>query len=225
MKLTLLVLVLLASLFGLGQQIPCAKVDEQQQEYKSPEHTMRGCRSFNELLAAGGIKVAKGERTKPYACFATTFPEEGEDLFIFASLSGIENFVGDKVHNGSASMQTFTGGVEMNHGFAPMTWTQYPEKNHVLWSEGNWLGHGEAQLTEWNEETKSLDPWPDGVWPVNVPRLRVLVENDTVRLRLELNDTKGTVQTLDFNRRTGRALLGIGKKEQPLRCIPVGEQN
>jgi hypothetical protein len=146
MKLTSLLLMLLATPFALGQQIPCSKFDEQQQEYETPEYTMRGCRSFNELLAAGGIKVDKGKRDRPYACFASTLPEEGQDLFIFASLSGIESIAGDKEHNGSASMQTFRGGVEMNHGFAPMTWTQYPEKNHVLWSEGTWLGHGDAEI-------------------------------------------------------------------------------
>jgi hypothetical protein len=96
MKPTLLALMLLAtSPFDLSQQIPCAKFDEHQGD-KSPAYTMKGCRSFNELLAAGGIKIDEGKGTKSYACFATTFPEEGEDFFIFAYLSGIEHNVDDK---------------------------------------------------------------------------------------------------------------------------------
>jgi hypothetical protein len=120
MKLESLALILLASSFAVGQQIPCAKFDEQQ-EYKTPEHTMKGCRSFNELQAAGGIKIIRGKGTKSYACFGTTLPEEAQDLFIFASLSGTETIGDDKEHNGDASVQTFLGGVKLNGGFTPMT--------------------------------------------------------------------------------------------------------
>ncbi len=156
MKLTLLT-VMLRPPFALGQQISCAKFDEQQGA-KPPEYTMKGCRSFNELQAAGGIKITEGKGMKSYACFATTFPEEGQDLFIFAALGGVFEFTDDKEHNGGASIQTFFGGVQLNKGYTPMVWTQYPKENPFLWSEGTWLGHGDAQMMTWSDETKSLVP-------------------------------------------------------------------
>jgi hypothetical protein len=68
MRLTSLALILLATSSAVGQQIPCTKFDEQQ-GYKTPEYVMKGCRSFNELQAAGGIKVAKGKsKLRQFVC-------------------------------------------------------------------------------------------------------------------------------------------------------------
>jgi hypothetical protein len=58
-----------------------------------------------------------------------------------------------------------------------------------------------------------------------MPRLHASVESDTVTLRLEMNNAKGMVETLKFNRRTGRALLDLGEKEQALRCVTIEDQN
>ena len=210
---------LLATPFALGQQISCAKFDEQQGA-KPPEYTMKGCRSFNELQAAGGIKITEGKGMKSYACFATTFPEEGQDLFIFAALGGVFEFTDDKEHNGGASIQTFFGGVQLNKGYTPMVWTQYPKENPFLWSEGTWLGHGDAQMMTWSDETKSLVPQSEDNWKLlHIPRLHASVESDTVTLRLEMNNAKGAVETLNFNRRTGRALLDLGNKEHASLCF------
>lgn len=187
---------------------------------------MKGCRSFNELQAAGGIKITKGKGFKSYACFATTEPEEGQDLFIVASLGGVMIIGDNKEQNGTASMQTFMDGVKVNDGFTPMTWTQYPKESPYLWSEGTWLGHGDAQLMNWSEEAKSLVPQPESNWKLlHIPRLHASVESDTVTLRLEMNNAKGAVETLNFNRRTGRGFLGLGEDELRLRCIPIEEQN
>jgi hypothetical protein len=225
MKLTLLALMLLATSFTFGQQIPCAKFDEQQ-GYKSPEYTMKGCRSFNELQAAGGIKIIKGRGIKSYACFATTLPEEGQDLFIFASLSGIESISDDKEHNGDASMQTFLGGVKLNGAFTPMTWTQYPKENPFLWSEGTWVGHGDAEMMTWSDEAKSLVPQSESSWKLlHVPRLHASVDSDTVVLRLEMNNDRGAIESLRFSRRTGRAVLELGGNSHSLRCVSIEEQN
>jgi hypothetical protein len=226
MKTTLLILVLTGvGSFGVSQQISCAHFDEQQ-GFEPPQYTMRGCRSFNELLAAGGIKITQGPGIKSYACFGTTFPEEGHDLFILASLGGVMSFSGDNKQNGMASMQTFGGGVKLNGGFTDMTWTQYPEERPILWSEGTWVGHGDAQMTGWNEEAKSLVEQPAAIWKsLHIPRLHASVESDTVTLRLELNNASGAVETLDFNRRTGRALLDLGSDERAVRCVSVEEPN
>lgn len=225
MKLKLLALIPLAASCVAGQQIPCAKFDEQQ-EHKMPEYTMKGCRSFNELQAAGGIKITKGKGTKSYACFATTLPEEDQDLFIFASLSGTETISDDKEHNGDASMQTFLGGVKLNGGFTPMTWTQYPKENPFLWSEGIWLGHGDAQMMGWSEEAKALVPRPESEWKrTHLPRLHASVDSDTVMFRLDINNDKGNVESLRFNRRTGRALLELDDNSHALRCISIEDQN
>src|SRR5262249_55135905 len=131
MKWSFLSLVLFTSAFALGQQISCEQFDDQH-GYKPPEYTMKGCRSFNELQRAGGIKITKGKGIKSYACFATTFPDEGQDLFIFASLGGVMQFDDNKEQNGMASMQTFLGGVEANNSFTPVTWTQYPKETPFL---------------------------------------------------------------------------------------------
>jgi hypothetical protein len=218
MKSTLLVLMLLATPFALGQQISCAKFDEQQGQ-ESPKYTMKGCRSFNELQAAGGIKIVKEKGIKNYSCFATVFPEEGRDLFIFASLGGVISFSNEE-QNGFASMETFMGGVSLNRGYTLVTWTQYPKANPFLWSEGNWHGHGDAQMKD--ESLKPESNWKR----LHIPRLHASVEGDTVQLRLEINNDLGAVETLDFNRRTGRALLNFGDNEEyALRCIPIEEQN
>lgn len=223
MKIVLLTLILLASSFALSQQITCAKYDEQQ-GYKLPESTMRGCRSFNELLAAGGIKISKGKGVKSYSCFSTTSPGEAEDLFIFISFMGVISISGDSEHNGAASMQTFLGGVKANDGFTDMTWTQYPKESPFLWSEGIWVGHGDAEMSQWSDEKKALVPQPKSNWKLlRVPRLHASVEDDTVTLRLDINNAKETVETLKFNRRTGRALLDGEDKERSLRCIVIDE--
>ena len=187
---------------------------------------MKGCRSFNELLAAGGIKITKAKEIKSYACFATTFPEESFDLFVFAELGGVMYFPDNKDQNGSASMKTFVNGVKANDGYTPMTWTQYPKSSPFLWSDGAWLGHGDAQMTTWSEESKSFVPEPESKWKLmQIPRLHASVEDDTVILTLDLNNAKGSVETLRFNRRTGRASLGSGNDQQALRCVAIGEQN
>jgi hypothetical protein len=225
MKLALLALILLGTSFAVGQQIPCAKFDEQQ-EYKSPQYTMKGCRSFNELEAAGGIKITKGKEIKSYACFATTSPDEGQDLFIFAALGGVMSYPDDKDKNGMASMQTFLGGVKLNDGFTDMTWTQYPKASPFLWSDGAWVGHGDAQMMGWSEEAKALVPQPESNWKLlHLPRLHVSVDVDTVIFRLDMNNDKGAVESLRFNRRTGRALLELGDKSQALRCVAIEDQN
>jgi hypothetical protein len=225
MKAMVLALLLVATCFASGQQIACAKFDEQQ-GYNSPKYTMKGCQSFNELQAAGGLKIDEGRWSKPFACFATTFPEEAQDLFIFVSLDGVIDFRDSTGDNGDASMQTFFGGVKLNSGFTSVTWTQYPKENPFLWSEGTWTGHGDAQLMKWSEESKSLVPDPDAKWNVlHIPRLHASIEDDTVTLRLEMNNVDGSVETLKFNRRTGRALLDFSEKEHALRCVPVAEQN
>jgi len=187
---------------------------------------MKGCRSFNELWVAGGIKIAKVKGTKSYACFATTLPEEEQDLFLFASLTGTEVIGDDKDHNGDASMQTFLGGVKLNGGFTPMTWTQYPKENPFLWSGGTWVGHGDAQMMTWSDEAKSLVPQPESSWKLlRVPRLHASVEGDTVALRLDLNNDAGAVETLKFNRLTGRALLELDDRSHALRCVAIEDQN
>lgn len=225
MKLLLLVLILFATSFAVGQQIPCAKFDEQQ-GHKAPEYTMKGCRSFNELQVAGGIKITKGKEIKSYACFATMSPDEGQDFFIFASLGGIMNYPEHKEQNGMASMQTFLGGVEVNSGFTPMTWTQYPKETPFLWSEGTWLGHGDAQLMKWSDEAKSLVPESESQWKLmHLPRLHASVDTDTVILRLEMNNDKGAVESLRFNRRTGRALLELDDNSRALRCVSIEDQS
>lgn len=221
MRLTLLSLMVVATSFASGQQISCAKFDEEQGS-KAPQYTMKGCRSFNELVAAGGIKITKAKEIKSYACFATTFPEESFDLFVFVELGGIMYFTDDKEHNGSASMKTFVSGVKANDGYTPITWTQYPKENPFLWSDGAWLGHGDAQMTTWSEETKSLVPQPESNWKLmQIPRLHASVEDDTIILNLDINNAKGSVETLRFNRRTGRASLGSADKQQALRCVTI----
>ena len=123
-------------------------------------------------------------------------------------------------------MQTFLGGVKVSGGYTPMTWTRYPKQSPFLWSDGTWVGHGDAEMTKWSEETKSLVPVPESNWKVlHMPRLHAFVESDTVRLRLDMNDEKGTVEELRFNRRTGRALLNLGDKERALRCATIEDQN
>jgi hypothetical protein len=225
MRLTLLALILFTTPLAFGQQIPCAKFDEQQ-GYKSPQYTMKGCRSFNELEAAGGIKVTKGKEIKSYACFATTSPEEAQDLFIFAALRGVMSYPDDKEQNGMASMQMFMGGVKLNGGFTPMKWTQYPKENPFLWSDGSWVGHGDAQMMVWSDDTKSLVPQPESNWKLmHLPRLHASVDGDTVILRLDINNDKGTIESLRFNRRTGRALLELGDNTLALRCVSIEDQN
>jgi hypothetical protein len=225
MKLKWLALILLATSFAVGQQIPCTKFDEQP-DTKIPQYTMRGCRSFNELEAAGGIKIDKGKEIKSYACFATTLPEEAQDFFIFAVLGGIMTYPDDKEQNGMASLQTFSGGVKLNSGFTPLKWTQYPKENPFLWSEGTWLGHGDAQMMGWSDEAKALVPQPESDWKrMHLPRLHASVDSDTVIFRLDINNDKGNVESLRFNRRTGRALLELDDNSHALRCVPIEGQN
>jgi hypothetical protein len=214
----------LATPFAFGQQIQCAKFDEQHGS-NPPEFTMRGCRSSNELIEAGGIEVHTTKEIKDYSCFGTMRPEESQDFFIFVSLGGVMNFPNNKEQNGMASLQTFSEGVEINKGFAPMMWTQYPKDNPFLWSDGVWLGHGDAQMMKWDEATKSLVPDAEIQWKLmHRPRLHASVEGDTVTLQLELNNANGAVETLMFNRRTGRAALTLGNTDKALRCVSVQDQ-
>jgi len=60
---------------------------------------------------------------------------------------------------------------------------------------------------------------------LHIPRLHASVESDTVTLRLGMNNANGAVETLNFNRRTGRALLDLGNKEHALRCVSIEESN
>lgn len=216
---------LLASPFTFAQQISCGTFDEEQ-GHKLSEYAMKGCRSFNELRATGEVRVAKGRGIKSYACFATTFPEEGKDFFVFASLGGIMSFPTEKDKNGYAFMQTFLGGGELNDGYTTLTWTQYPKERPFLWSEGIWLGQGDAQMMTWSKDNKSLVPDPEPepeYWKLlQIPRLHASVESDVVTLRLELNNGTGIVETLRFNRLTGRALLDFGDNQQrALRCVSI----
>jgi hypothetical protein len=215
---------LLASPFTFGQQIACAKFDEQHGS-NPPEYTMRGCRSSNELLAAGGIKVNTDKEIKDYSCFGTSRLEEARDLFIFVSLGGVINFRDDRDQNGLASLQTFSNGVEINKGYTPMMWTQYPKDDPFLWSAGEWLGHGDAQMMKWSEETKSLVPDAEIQWKLmQRPRLHASVDGDSVTLRLELNNASDAVERLRFNRRTGRAILNLGDEDKALLCVNMQDQ-
>jgi hypothetical protein len=208
-KLALLAfIVLLTTPFVFGQQIPCAKYDEQT-EPALQEYTMKGCRSFNELQAVGGIKIDKF------------------NLFVFIAISGVISIEHDKVHNGFASMKTFLGGLKLNDGFTDMTWTQYPKENPFLWSAGTWLGHGDAQMyTASGNSEKPEKEEPDSAWKaMGLPRLHVSADSDTVELKLELNNEKGAVETLKFNRWTGRGRFDMNGDSEALLCVSAWEQN
>jgi hypothetical protein len=76
-----------------------------------------------------------------------------------------------------------------------------------------------------SDETKSLVPGPESAWKaMHMPRLHTSVEDDTVVLRLEMNNAKGSEETLRFNRRTGRAALRLGDKELAVRCVTIVDQ-
>jgi hypothetical protein len=222
-KFAFLLLILITTPVVLAQQIPCEKYDEQTGP-GLPDHTMKGCRSFNELQAAGGIQIDKFKGFKSYACFATTFPEEASDLFVFVGISGVVNIEHDKVHNGFASMKTFLGGLKLNDGFTNMIWTQYPKENPFLWSTGTWVGHGYAHVGLDNTDKPDTEVEPE--WEaLGLPRLHVSVDSDTVKLRLELNNHKGSVETLEFNRWTGRGRLDLNGDQRALRCVSAWEPN
>jgi hypothetical protein len=218
-------IMLLAAPFASGQQIPCAKYDEQTGPTLQ-EYTMKGCRSFNELQAAGGINIDKVKEIKSYACFATTSPKEASDFFVFVTISGVISLRNNKVHNGFASMKTFLGGLELNKGFTNMTWTQYPKENPFLWSAGTWVGHGDAQMyTASGNPEKPDKEEPDSAWKaMGLPRLHVSADSDTVELRLELNNEKGAVEALKFNRWTGRGRLDMNGDSEALLCVSAWEQ-
>jgi hypothetical protein len=154
-KLILFALTLLGTGCAYSQQLSCAALNDQPGAV-SPQYTMKGCSSFNELYAAIGLKLTKGKEIKSYACFATTSPAEGLDLFIVASIGGVMDFGKDKPYNGMASMETFYQGVKINDAFADMIWTQYPMNDPFLWSDGIWLGHGETQMMSWDDAAKEL---------------------------------------------------------------------
>ena len=227
MKLALLAfIVLLTTPFVFGQQIPCTKYYEQTGPALQ-EYTMKGCRSFNELQAAGGIQIDKFKGFKSYACFATTAPQEASDFFIFVAISGVISIEHDKEHNGFASMKTYLGGLKLNDGFTDMTWTQYPKENPFLWSAGTWLGHGDAQMyTASGNSEKPEKEEPDSAWKaMGLPRLHVSADSDTVELKLELNNEKGAVETLKFNRWTGRGRFDMNGDSEALLCVSAWEQN
>ena len=228
MKLALLAfIVLLTTPFVFGQQIPCTKYYEQTGPALQ-EYTMKGCRSFNELQAAGGIQIDKFKGFKSYACFATTAPQEASDFFIFVAISGVISIEHDKEHNGFASMKTYLGGLKLNDGFTDMTWTQYPKENPFLWSAGTWVGHGDAQMIKGlgNLGKSDAEVEPDSAWEaMGLPRLHVSADSDTVKLRLELNNHKGSVETLEFNRWTGRGRLDLNGDQRALLCVSAWEQN
>lgn len=217
-------LVVALSHAAASQQIPCSTFDEHSGT-DSPDDRMKGCRSFNELEAAHGIQIKQFPGIKSYACFATTFPEETSDLFIFVELAGVVSIKDDKVHNGFVSMKTFSGGVGLNEGFTNVTWTQYPKEKPLLWSAGTWLGHGDAEIAKAGDIGKPDPAYePDDVWKaMHLPRLHFSTDTDTVKLRLELNNDKGLVETLEFNRWTGRARLDLTGEQRALRCVSVWE--
>jgi hypothetical protein len=227
MKFALMALMIFMTQLAISQQIPCAKYDEQTPPIV-PENTMKGCRSYNELQAAGGIQIEKTKGFKSYACFPTTLPEEASDLFIFVGISGVIS-IGDKKehneHNGFASMKTFIGGVQVNDGFAEMTWIQYPKENPFLWSSGDWVGHGDSQMMTVGASGKlESSSGTDSDWKsIGVPRLHVSVESDTARFRLELNNESGAVETFRFNRWTGRGILDLSGSQKALRCVSAWE--
>jgi hypothetical protein len=223
MKLFLFAALLLGGPQALCQQIPCPTFDEHPGN-DTPEYKMKGCRSFNELLAAGGITVTSYKGFKSYACFATTFPEEASDLFIFVEIAGVIAITDDKEHNGFARMATFLNGIKANEGVADMVWTQFPKDEPYLWSEGVWVGHGESQVVRFDESGKGESvPGADSeLKAIHVPSLSASVDSDTVQLKLDLNNDKGAVEELEFNRRTGRARLKIGDDYQLMRCVAPG---
>jgi hypothetical protein len=125
-------------------------------------------------------------------------------------------------------MKTFLGGLKLNDGFTDITWTQYPKENPFLWSAGTWLGHGDAQMIKGlgNLEKPDAEAEPDSAWEaMGLPRLHVSADSDTVKLRLELNNHKGAVETLEFNRWTGRGRLDLNGDQQALLCVSAWEQN
>ena len=73
-----------------------------------------------------------------------------------------------------------------------------------------------------NDETAE----PDSTWrEMGLPRLYASIEDDAVTLRLEMNNARGSEESLTFNRRTGRALLEISGKDHKrvhkMRCVAI----
>lgn len=209
----------------LKQLLDCSKINEEQGSSLGPD-AMEGCRSFNELNVSGGLQLNTFTGTNGYACFATTAPGETQNLFVVAALSGVQTVAGDADHNGVASLQTFVDGVKVNDGFAPMAWTQYPKKSSLLWSAGTWAGHGETEMMTMNAAGKLAPDMDESEWQSSqVPKLSVSVEDDNLEFRLELNDRYHRIESLRFNRVTGKASFNLSDKSsdnaQAMRCFPI----